>query len=67
MVTRRPKTTTNLESVREPFDPRTYAQDFGIKFRSFDVPPVPRVWFVNKPGTELIQVQRKRQRNRIYV
>jgi uncharacterized protein (TIGR04255 family) len=52
----------NLESVHEPFDPRVYAQGLGIgiKFRSLEVPPVPRVWFLNDAGTELIQVQQDR-------
>ena len=50
----------NLEPIHEPFDPRFYAQDFGIKFKSLDVPPVPRVWFLNDLGTELIQVQQDR-------
>jgi hypothetical protein len=30
-----------------------YAPDFGIKIRSVDIPPVPRVWFLNKLGTKL--------------
>jgi len=50
----------NLESVQEPFDPRQFAQDVGIRFRSFDKPPIPRVWFLNELGTELIQVQNDR-------
>jgi uncharacterized protein (TIGR04255 family) len=50
----------NLEAVSEGFDPRLYARDVGIKFRSIDAPAVPRVWFLNEPGTELIQVQQNR-------
>ncbi len=46
-----------LEPVIESFDPGLYPQNFGIKLRSFDTPPVPRVWFLNRTGTELIQVQ----------
>lgn len=49
-----------VEAVHEPFDPRQYVQDLGIKFRSLDVPPIPRVWFLNTAGTELIQVQQDR-------
>ena len=32
----------------------------GIQFQAFDTPPVPRFWFIDKEGTELIQAQRDR-------
>jgi uncharacterized protein (TIGR04255 family) len=32
----------------------------GIQFQAFDAPPTPRFWFINKDGTELIQIQRDR-------
>lgn len=50
----------NLDSLQEAFDHRHYVHDMGIRFRSLDTPPVPRVWFLNEPGTELIQVQQDR-------
>jgi hypothetical protein len=32
----------------------------GMQFQAFDAPPTPRFWFINKEGTELIQIQRDR-------
>ena len=32
----------------------------GIQLQALEAPPTPRFWFVNKDGTELIQVQRDR-------
>ncbi len=32
----------------------------GIQFEALEAPPSPRFWFVNKDGTELIQLQRDR-------
>lgn len=32
----------------------------GIQFEALEAPPMPRVWFVDKGGTELVQVQRDR-------
>jgi uncharacterized protein (TIGR04255 family) len=49
-----------IEAVHEPFDPRQYVRDAGIRVRTLDVPPVPRVWFLNDTGTELIQLQQDR-------
>ncbi|MGD0292248.1 MAG: TIGR04255 family protein [Terracidiphilus sp.] len=32
----------------------------GFQFEALEAPPIPRVWFINQEGTELIQVQRDR-------
>jgi uncharacterized protein (TIGR04255 family) len=34
--------------------------NFAFQFQAIEVPPLPRVWFVNESGTELIQLQRDR-------
>jgi uncharacterized protein (TIGR04255 family) len=49
-----------LDAFDERFDPRAYVQETGILFRTLDPPPMPRVWFLNEQGTELVQVQRDR-------
>src|SRR6266566_564057 len=36
------------------------APGFGFQIEAFDVPPAPRLWFLNESGTELIQVQEDR-------
>ncbi len=48
-----------LDSVVEDFQPLRVPKP-GIRFQTSDRPPVPRVWFLNDRGTELIQVQRTR-------
>jgi uncharacterized protein (TIGR04255 family) len=48
-----------LNAVIERFGvPRTDAPE--VRFQMLETPPVPRVWFVNEGGTELIQVQQDR-------
>lgn len=32
----------------------------SVHFEALDVPPMPRVWFINEVGTEVVQVQRDR-------
>ncbi len=34
--------------------------NMAFQFQAIEVPPLPRVWFVNERGTELIQLQRDR-------
>lgn len=48
-----------LAAAWEKFEP-VALPTVGIKFEASDVPPVPRVWFVNEEETELIQVQQDR-------
>jgi uncharacterized protein (TIGR04255 family) len=45
-----------LEPAREEFGVRVPPQ-VGVRIETFDTPPVPRLWFLNEPGTELIQIQ----------
>jgi uncharacterized protein (TIGR04255 family) len=49
-----------LEPAFEEFD-RTSASKVGIRVQMFDdAPPPPRIWLLNEPKNELIQVQRDR-------
>lgn len=48
-----------LAAAWEKFEPAALPR-VGIKLETSDVPPVPRVWFVNDEETELIQVQQDR-------
>ena len=49
-----------LEPALEEFDAST-APKVGVRFHMFDdAPPPPRIWFLNEPLNELIQVQRDR-------
>jgi uncharacterized protein (TIGR04255 family) len=48
-----------LEPVIEKFGiPRASVPE--VRLQMLETPPVPRVWFLNQPGTELIQVQQDR-------
>jgi len=46
-----------LEPASERFDRNAVQPQLGIDVRVFDVPPLPRVWFLNEGGTQLIQFQ----------
>jgi len=48
-----------LLSVIERFD-RPSAPQVGLRVETMFTPPVPRIWFLNESGTELIQVQTDR-------
>lgn len=48
-----------LDQVIERF-PESPPARVGLKFQTFDKPPVPRLWFVNARGNEMIQVQNDR-------
>jgi uncharacterized protein (TIGR04255 family) len=48
-----------LGAAWEKFEPIALPE-VGIKLEASDVPPVPRLWFVNEEETELIQVQQDR-------
>lgn len=48
-----------LESVLEQF-PESPMARVGLKFQTFENPPVPRIWFTNDRGSEMIQVQNDR-------
>ncbi len=48
-----------LEPVREQF-PETPATRMGLRFQTLENPPVPRLWFTNDRGNEMIQVQNDR-------
>jgi len=48
-----------LDPVVERFPEKPSAR-FGLKLQTFDKPPVPRFWFVNEQGNEMIQVQNDR-------
>ncbi|HEX8843076.1 MAG TPA: TIGR04255 family protein [Pyrinomonadaceae bacterium] len=48
-----------LDPVLETFGVRP-AQQVSVKFELSDVPPIPRVWFLNERGDQLIQVQQDR-------
>lgn len=48
-----------LTSIIEQF-PDLPKSGIGIYMEALEVPPMPRFWFVNRSGTELIQVQRDR-------
>lgn len=56
-----PKTEERSELIpvveRFPRSPKT---GVGIRLESLETPPMPRVWFTNASGTELIQLQRDR-------
>ena len=47
------------ESVIEQFE-RTLVQLPELKVEVMNLPPVPRVWFLNEMGTELVQIQQDR-------
>ena len=47
-----------LADVEEKFEPQQ--RDIGVIIEAVDQPPFPRLWFMNNPGTRLIQVQRSR-------
>ena len=49
-----------LEPAFERFDPNLLRTQLGIEVRASDLPPLPRVWFLNEAGSELIQIQRDR-------
>jgi uncharacterized protein (TIGR04255 family) len=51
---------STIEPVHERFDAGVYTGDVGIRIKSYDKPPVPRIWFLNVEGTELVQVQTDR-------
>jgi uncharacterized protein (TIGR04255 family) len=56
-----PKTEEHGElpvQIEQP--PDTPQPIVGIQFEALDAPPIPRVWFVDEEGTQLIQVQRDR-------
>jgi uncharacterized protein (TIGR04255 family) len=46
-----------LEPSFEKFDQSRNQPKLGVEVRAFDVPPLPRAWFLNEGGTELIQIQ----------
>jgi uncharacterized protein (TIGR04255 family) len=46
-----------LEPAFERFDQNRAQPKLGVEVRAYDVPPLPRAWFLNEGGTELIQVQ----------
>src|ERR1700691_5158974 len=46
-----------LEPAFERFDQNRNQPKLGGEVRAYDVPPLPRAWFLNEGGTELIQVQ----------
>lgn len=48
-----------LDPVIEDFDHPSPRRS-GVRFEALEAPPLPRVWFVNDAGTELVQVQRDR-------
>lgn len=48
-----------LPTITERFPDQPQA-NFGIQLQTLAAPPAPRFWFINKEGTELIQVQRDR-------
>ncbi len=48
-----------LDPVVEQF-PESSVARVGLKFQAFENPPVPRIWFTNDPGSEMIQVQNDR-------
>jgi uncharacterized protein (TIGR04255 family) len=48
-----------LQTVVE-LQPESTQSAVGIQFEALEAPPTPRFWFVNKDGTELIQLQRDR-------
>lgn len=48
-----------LDPVIEQF-PESLMARVGLKFQAFENPPVPRIWFSNDRGGEMIQVQNDR-------
>jgi len=48
-----------LEPVTEQF-PEAPVTRVGLKFQALENPPIPRLWFVNAQGNEMIQVQNDR-------
>ena len=48
-----------LDQVLEQF-PEIPSARIGLKLQAFDKPPVPRLWFTNMQGSEMIQVQNDR-------
>ena len=48
-----------LEPTSEVFpDPRK--PPLGLRIESYEHPPIPRFWFINESGTELLQIQQDR-------
>lgn len=48
-----------LDPVLEQF-PESAVARIGLRFQAFENPPVPRIWFTNDRGSEMIQVQNDR-------
>jgi uncharacterized protein (TIGR04255 family) len=48
-----------LDPEFEKFDPPLLAGP-SVRFQQLGAPPVPRLWFLNEDGTELVQVQQTR-------
>lgn len=48
-----------LDAVFERFGVPAMVRE-GVRFQMLPAPPVPRCWFLNKEGTELVQVQQDR-------
>jgi uncharacterized protein (TIGR04255 family) len=46
-----------LPPAYERFDQSPTQPQLGVEIRAYDVPPLPRAWFLNEGGTELIQIQ----------
>jgi len=49
-----------IDSVIERFGVPPRAAGAQVKLQMLDMPPVPRCWFLNQAGTELIQIQMDR-------
>lgn len=45
-----------LDPVFEKFTP-TLSPKVGLRVEAYDAPPLPRVWFLNEEGTQLLQIQ----------
>lgn len=37
-----------------------FGESLDVEFDLIDIPPLPRVWFLNENGSEIIQIQRDR-------
>jgi uncharacterized protein (TIGR04255 family) len=48
-----------LDPVVEQF-PESPVARVGLKFQAFEHPPIPRIWFTDNEGSEMIQVQNDR-------
>src|SRR5208283_4945721 len=46
-----------LQPAFETFDRKPTQLQLGVEVQTYDVPPLPRAWFLNETGTELVQVQ----------